>query len=274
MSLYDKCAGHVRRGRRVRPRLGGRVHRDLRAAAAGRGGPSRRGRQAPRRGLDVDRSAARHAADDHRGSRACRRLTASDRPQRGGFVGKLIYPMNVSLDGFVETPDHGLDWASVDDELHTWFNDQMRGLDASLYGRRLYEVMAALLADRRVGPAVDRPMGRIRPHLERRRRRSSSRGASSRSTSTADWSRATWASSSRRSGPSSMATSMSAGRRSPPSSSSAAWSTSTGWSSIRSSSATARRSSRRLDRRIGLKLIDTHVFGSGVVYQGYAATHE
>jgi dihydrofolate reductase len=57
-------------------------------------------------------------------------------------MGKLIYLMNVSLDGFVETPDHGLDWAIVDDELHSWFNDRMRGLDASLYGRRLYEVMA------------------------------------------------------------------------------------------------------------------------------------
>ena len=54
---------HVRRGRRVRPRVGGRVHRDLRAAAAGRGGPPRRRRQAPRRGLDVDRSAARGPAD-------------------------------------------------------------------------------------------------------------------------------------------------------------------------------------------------------------------
>jgi dihydrofolate reductase len=57
-------------------------------------------------------------------------------------VGKLIYLMNVSLDGFVETPDHSLEWTIVDDELHTWFNDQTRTLDASLYGRRLYEVMA------------------------------------------------------------------------------------------------------------------------------------
>jgi dihydrofolate reductase len=57
-------------------------------------------------------------------------------------MGKLIYLMNVSLDGYVETPDHGLDWANVDDELHTWFNDQTRALDASLYGRRLYELMA------------------------------------------------------------------------------------------------------------------------------------
>ena len=58
-------------------------------------------------------------------------------------MGKLIYLMNVSLDGFIETPDHGLDWTVVDDELHTWFNDQERETDASLYGRRLYEVMAA-----------------------------------------------------------------------------------------------------------------------------------
>jgi dihydrofolate reductase len=58
-------------------------------------------------------------------------------------MGKLIYMLNVSLDGYVETPDHSLDWAVVDDELHSWFNDQTRALDASLYGRGLYELMAA-----------------------------------------------------------------------------------------------------------------------------------
>ncbi len=58
-------------------------------------------------------------------------------------MGKLIYTLNVSLDGYIETPDHGLDWATVDDELHSWFNDELRTIDASLYGRRLYEVMAA-----------------------------------------------------------------------------------------------------------------------------------
>lgn len=57
-------------------------------------------------------------------------------------MGKLIYLMNVSLDGFVSTPDGGLDWTIVDDELHSWFNDQTRAVDASLYGRGLYEVMA------------------------------------------------------------------------------------------------------------------------------------
>jgi dihydrofolate reductase len=58
-------------------------------------------------------------------------------------MGKLIYLMNVSVDGFIETPDHSLDWSVVDDELHAWFNDQTRELAATLYGRRLYEVMAA-----------------------------------------------------------------------------------------------------------------------------------
>ncbi len=58
-------------------------------------------------------------------------------------MGKLIYSLNVSLDGFIETPDHSLDWAIVDEEVHQWFNEQTRTLDASLYGRRMYEVMAA-----------------------------------------------------------------------------------------------------------------------------------
>lgn len=57
-------------------------------------------------------------------------------------MGKLIYSMNVSLDGFIETSDHSLDWATVDEELHRWFNDQTRSVDASLYGRRMYELMA------------------------------------------------------------------------------------------------------------------------------------
>jgi dihydrofolate reductase len=57
-------------------------------------------------------------------------------------MGKVRYLMNVSLDGFIETVDHGLDWTLVDDELHAWFNEQEAGVDAFLYGRRLYELMA------------------------------------------------------------------------------------------------------------------------------------
>jgi dihydrofolate reductase len=58
-------------------------------------------------------------------------------------MGKLIYSMNVSLDGFIETPDHSLDWADVDEELHFWFNERSRQSGASIYGRRMYEVMTA-----------------------------------------------------------------------------------------------------------------------------------
>ena len=58
-------------------------------------------------------------------------------------MGKLIYNLNVSLDGFIETPNRSLDWTIIDEELHTWFNDETRTLDATLYGRRIYEIMAA-----------------------------------------------------------------------------------------------------------------------------------
>ena len=73
-------------------------------------------------------------------------------------MGKLIYLFNVSLDGFIETVDHSLDWTVVDDELHTWFNEHSRTLDASLYGRRLYEVMAAYWPTAESDPAATEPM--------------------------------------------------------------------------------------------------------------------
>ena len=79
-------------------------------------------------------------------------------------MGKLIYLLNVSLDGFVETPEHSLDWATVDEELHSWFNDQTRAIDATLYGRRLYEVMAAYWPTGGDDPSateVEREFGRI-----------------------------------------------------------------------------------------------------------------
>jgi dihydrofolate reductase len=58
-------------------------------------------------------------------------------------MGKLIYALNVSADGFVETPDHGLEWSIVNDEILHWFSGHERALQASLYGTRLYELMNA-----------------------------------------------------------------------------------------------------------------------------------
>jgi dihydrofolate reductase len=58
-------------------------------------------------------------------------------------MGRLIYMLNVSLDGYVETTERSLDWSSVDDELHGWFNDRFREIAASIYGRGLYETMSS-----------------------------------------------------------------------------------------------------------------------------------
>jgi dihydrofolate reductase len=49
--------------------------------------------------------------------------------------------MSVSLDGFGETPSRSLAWVLVDEELHASFNEEARAVSAFLYGRRLYEVM-------------------------------------------------------------------------------------------------------------------------------------
>jgi dihydrofolate reductase len=56
---------------------------------------------------------------------------------------RVVYSMMVSLDGFIATPDGGLEWATIDEELHTFANDQARETGAFLYGRGLYETMAA-----------------------------------------------------------------------------------------------------------------------------------
>lgn len=55
----------------------------------------------------------------------------------------IFYGMNVSLDGFIETGDGDLSWSDPDVALHQYFNDLEREVELSLYGRRLYEIMAA-----------------------------------------------------------------------------------------------------------------------------------
>ncbi len=46
-----------------------------------------------------------------------------------------------SLDGFIEGPNHNIDWVIVDEELHRFVNDREREIGAYLYGRRMYELM-------------------------------------------------------------------------------------------------------------------------------------
>ena len=54
---------------------------------------------------------------------------------------KVIYLMMVSLDGFVEGPNRELDWQIIDEELHTFVNNQQSAIDTYLYGRRMYQLM-------------------------------------------------------------------------------------------------------------------------------------
>src|SRR3954454_6342649 len=70
-------------------------------------------------------------------------MNAERPPRRADAVGKLIYSMSVSLDGFVETRNRSLDWVLVDEELHSVFNDEAREMSAFLYGRRMEELMTA-----------------------------------------------------------------------------------------------------------------------------------
>jgi dihydrofolate reductase len=55
----------------------------------------------------------------------------------------VIYSMMVSLDGFTARPNGELDWVIVDEELHTFINDQQSEIDTYLHGRRMYELLAA-----------------------------------------------------------------------------------------------------------------------------------
>lgn len=55
---------------------------------------------------------------------------------------KLIYGFGVSLDGYVNDRDGSIDWTDPDEELHQFHNDRYRGIEVSLHGRRLYELMA------------------------------------------------------------------------------------------------------------------------------------
>lgn len=67
---------------------------------------------------------------------------------------KVIYMMSVSLDGFVETKDHAIDWSAPDEELHRFFNDRIRSMGALLEGRRVHELMCAYWPTANLDPAA------------------------------------------------------------------------------------------------------------------------
>ncbi|HWM04035.1 MAG TPA: dihydrofolate reductase family protein [Actinophytocola sp.] len=56
-------------------------------------------------------------------------------------MGKLIYSMITSLDGYVEAAEGDLGTGAEAEEVHTFIGDLFRPVRTFLYGRRMYETM-------------------------------------------------------------------------------------------------------------------------------------
>ena len=56
-------------------------------------------------------------------------------------MGKLIYAITTSLDGFVADKNGNFEWAMPSEEVHAFVNDIVRNVGTSLLGRNMYETM-------------------------------------------------------------------------------------------------------------------------------------
>lgn len=56
-------------------------------------------------------------------------------------MAKLIYAVNVSLDGYNEDEQGDIDWTISDSEMYAFWTDFERSIGTYLYGRRIYESM-------------------------------------------------------------------------------------------------------------------------------------
>ncbi|GLX23217.1 dihydrofolate reductase family protein [Streptomyces lavendulae] len=56
---------------------------------------------------------------------------------------KLIYGMNVTLDGYIAAPGDDIGWSVPSDELFRFWSDRLQATDLSLYGRKLWQTMSS-----------------------------------------------------------------------------------------------------------------------------------
>jgi dihydrofolate reductase len=57
-------------------------------------------------------------------------------------MGRIIYRLLTSLDGYIEAPEVSKSrWSGPEEALHRYFNEMQRNLALDIYGRRMYEVM-------------------------------------------------------------------------------------------------------------------------------------
>ena len=75
-------------------------------------------------------------------------------------MGKLIYLMTTSLDGFAADKDGNFDWAVPSEEVHQFVNDTLRNVGTVLMGRNLYHTMKVwdqIPTEGTSGPYMDGP---------------------------------------------------------------------------------------------------------------------
>jgi dihydrofolate reductase len=57
-------------------------------------------------------------------------------------MGKLIYFVTTSLDGYVADEDGDFEWSMPSEEVHAFVNDTVRNVGTFLLGRNMYETLA------------------------------------------------------------------------------------------------------------------------------------
>ncbi len=85
------------------------------------------------------------------GFRAAPVCTCEIDSREAGMMRKLIFGMNVTLDGYIAATGDDIGWSGGDagahggpsDELFQWWLDQERASGLSLYGRKLWETMSS-----------------------------------------------------------------------------------------------------------------------------------
>ncbi|MFJ4469849.1 dihydrofolate reductase family protein [Streptomyces sp. NPDC089424] len=56
---------------------------------------------------------------------------------------RLIYGMNLSLDGYIAAPGDDIGWSVPSDELFRFWSDQLQATELTLYGRKLWQTMSS-----------------------------------------------------------------------------------------------------------------------------------
>jgi dihydrofolate reductase len=95
---------------------------------------------------------------------------------------KLIFGMNLSLDGYIAATGDDLGWSVPSDELFQWWSDRVGATGLALYGRKLWETMSSHW------PTADQQPGATPAEIEFARRwRDMPKVVFSSTTSTVDW---------------------------------------------------------------------------------------